>query len=157
MCTWLMRGGALSSVVLPLCVYLAENEVDISLSIKAGVNVVQVYGFCFDAPDGKVRIVMELCSHGSLRAYLRALPRDKVRYRYIPMHLVLCVALFSCACTCACTLPASGPAHATIPRRHLRSTDQRAAAPACVWRPAPRPKNRQRSGGGTVASGRQVV
>ena len=55
-----------------------ENEVEISLAVKAGANVVQVYGFCFDAPDGKVRIVMELCSHGSLRAHLKSLPRDKV-------------------------------------------------------------------------------
>ena len=57
---------------------LAENEVEIALTVKAGANVVQVYGFCFDAPDGKLRIVMELCSHGSLRAHLKALPRDKV-------------------------------------------------------------------------------
>ena len=56
-----------------------ENEVEISLAVRAGGNVVQVYGFCFDAPDGKLRIVMELCAHGSLRAYLKALPRDKVR------------------------------------------------------------------------------
>ena len=51
---------------------------EISLAVKGGANVVQVYGFCFDAPDGKVRIVMELCAHGSLRAHLKALPRDKV-------------------------------------------------------------------------------
>ena len=38
----------------------------------------QVYGFCFDAPDGKPRIVVELCAHGSLRSHLKALPRDKV-------------------------------------------------------------------------------
>ena len=57
----------------------AENEIDIALSIKSGANVIQVFGFCFDAPDGKVRIVMELCSHGSLRSHLRTLPRDKVR------------------------------------------------------------------------------
>ena len=56
-----------------------ENEVEISLSINGGGNVVQVYGICFDAPDGKVRIIMELCSHGSLRKHLKALPRDKVR------------------------------------------------------------------------------
>ena len=56
----------------------AENEVEISLAVRAGANVVQVYGFCFDAPDGKLRIVMELCAHGSLRAHLKALPRDKV-------------------------------------------------------------------------------
>ena len=38
----------------------------------------QVYGFCVDAPDGKVRIVMELCPHGSLRAHLQSLPREQV-------------------------------------------------------------------------------
>ena len=55
-----------------------ENEVEISLAIRPGGNVVLVYGFCFDAPDGKVRIVLELCAHGSLRSHLRSLPRDKV-------------------------------------------------------------------------------
>ena len=48
------------------------------MSIRPGANVVQVYGFCFDAPDGKPRIVLELCAHGSLRAHLQSLPRDKV-------------------------------------------------------------------------------
>ena len=51
---------------------------EILLAIRPGANVVQVYGVCVDAPDGKPRIVMELCAHGSLRAYLRALPRDQV-------------------------------------------------------------------------------
>ena len=60
-----------------VCVF-TENEVEISLAIRPGGNVVQVYGFCFDAPDGKPRIVLELCAHGSLRDHLRALPRDKV-------------------------------------------------------------------------------
>ena len=58
----------------------ADNEVEICATIKAGSNVVQVYGFCVDAPDGKVRIVMELCGHGSLRAHLKALPPEKVPY-----------------------------------------------------------------------------
>ena len=53
-----------------------------------------MHGFCFDAPDGKPRIVMELCAHGSLRAHLQALPRDKVHKRgpmpfiATPTHLV---------------------------------------------------------------------
>ena len=55
-----------------------ENEVEMTMTISPGANVVQVYGLCFDAPDGKVRIVMELCSHGSLRAHLQALPPGKV-------------------------------------------------------------------------------
>ena len=69
-----MEEGALTYV-------WSENEVEISLIIKGGTHVVQVYGFCFDAPDGKVRIVMELCTHGSLRAHLRSLPQDKVSNR----------------------------------------------------------------------------
>ena len=60
------------------CVTATANEIEIALAIKAGANVVQVYGFCFDAPDGKVRLVMELCSHGSLRSHLQALPAAKV-------------------------------------------------------------------------------
>ena len=51
---------------------------EISLAIRPGANVAALYGVCFDAPDGKVRIVMELCSHGSLRAHLQALPPGKV-------------------------------------------------------------------------------
>ena len=51
---------------------------EISLSIRGGAHVVQVYGVCFDAPDGKVRIVMELCTHGSLRRHLQSLPQDSV-------------------------------------------------------------------------------
>ena len=59
--------------------FLSENEVEVSLTITGGANVVQVFGFCFDAPDGKARVVLELCAHGSLRAHLKALPREKVR------------------------------------------------------------------------------
>ena len=63
-----------------------ENEVEISLEIRGGPNVVQVFGFCFDAPDGKPRIVMELCAHGSLRAHMKALPRDKVCERVVAVN-----------------------------------------------------------------------
>ena len=62
----------------PPALFRAENEIEISLAIRPGGNVVQVYGFCFDAPDGKPRIVMELCAHGSLRAHLQSLPRNQV-------------------------------------------------------------------------------
>ena len=61
-----------------VCCVKPENEVEISLAIRPGANVVQVYGFCIDAPDGKLRIVLELCAHGSLRSHLQSLPRDKV-------------------------------------------------------------------------------
>ena len=49
------------------------------MALKGGANVVQVFGVCVDAPDGKVRLVLELCSHGSLRKYLKDLPRSQVR------------------------------------------------------------------------------
>ena len=51
---------------------------EIAHSIRPGANVATLFGVCYDAPDGKVRIVMELCTHGSLRAHLKGLPRDKV-------------------------------------------------------------------------------
>ena len=54
-----------------------------SLAVRPGANVVQVYGFCIDAPDRKLRIVMELCSHGSLRAHLKALPREQLTLPYL--------------------------------------------------------------------------
>ena len=54
------------------------------LALKAGPNVVEVYGFCIDAPDGKPRIVLELCSHGSLRQHLRALaPAEVIQFSII--------------------------------------------------------------------------
>ena len=48
------------------------------LTVKPSLHVVQVFGFCVDAPDGKWRIVMELCSHGGLQRYIRQLPADQV-------------------------------------------------------------------------------
>ena len=59
--------------------HCADREVDVAVAVKPGPNVVQVYGFCIDAPDGRVRIVMELCAHGSLRDHLQTLTPDKVR------------------------------------------------------------------------------
>ncbi len=38
-------------------------------------NVVTVFGLCVDAPDGDLRIVMELCEWGSLEDFLRT-PRQ---------------------------------------------------------------------------------
>ena len=79
-----------------------ENEVEISLAIRPGGNVVLVYGFCFDAPDGKVRIVLELCAHGSVRSHLRSLPRDKV-HRGWPIECSIRVywAVADVPCVCA--------------------------------------------------------
>ena len=66
----------------PLCVPLlshslpgAERELDAALAVQASVNVVQVYGFCFDAPDARIRIVTEHCSHGTLREHVKELPQ----------------------------------------------------------------------------------
>ena len=56
----------------------AEHEIDICKAIHFGPNLLQVYGFCLDAPDGKPRIVMEWCPHGSLRQHLKKLPASKV-------------------------------------------------------------------------------
>ena len=57
---------------------VTENDVNIALSIKPSANVVQIYGICVDAPDGRIRIVMEHCGHGSLRSHLQSLQPDKV-------------------------------------------------------------------------------
>ena len=150
---------------------LEENEVEISLAVKAGANVVQVYGFCFDAPDGRVRIVMELCSNGSLRAHLKALPRDKVRALTthawypqrsgqsfpLPALLPTSVRLACAQCTCVVvSLPSVTAADAAVRTEHLRSTDQRAAAPTRVWHPAPRPEVRQRPGAVVDSADREV-
>ena len=49
------------------------------MALKGRQNVVQLFGFCFDAPDGKIRIVMELCSLGSLEHFLKSLTGESVR------------------------------------------------------------------------------
>ena len=137
------------------CCMCSENEVDIALAVRPGANVVQVYGFCFDAPDGKVRIVMELCTHGSLRMHLKALPRDKVRTHPTRRFLhfaPFCSHLRSVA-PCCCHTPT---AHAVVRAEHLRSTDQRREALARVPRLAPGPADGQRAGGGTDPAGGQV-
>ncbi len=41
-------------------------------------NIVSVHGVCTDAPDGKLRLVMQFCRHGSLGDYLRKEVRPKV-------------------------------------------------------------------------------
>ena len=46
--------------------------------LKPARNVVQLYGLCTNAWDGRLRLVLELCDHGNVRQYLKALPRDKV-------------------------------------------------------------------------------
>ena len=55
-----------------------DNEIQIMMLLRPHRNVTQMYGVCSDAPDGVVRVVMELCDHGSVRAHLRSLPRSQV-------------------------------------------------------------------------------
>jgi hypothetical protein len=54
------------------------NEVNICMAIRPAQNVVSLFGICDDALDGKLRIVMELCTHGSLRDYVKGLPPSQV-------------------------------------------------------------------------------
>jgi hypothetical protein len=56
----------------------AENEMAIMMALRPNRNVTQLYGVCTDAADGKARIVMELCDHGSVRSHLRGLAPSKV-------------------------------------------------------------------------------
>ena len=46
--------------------------------LKPARNVVQLYGLCTNAWDGRLRLVLELCDYGNVREYVKALPRDKV-------------------------------------------------------------------------------
>jgi hypothetical protein len=48
------------------------------MAIRPAQNVIQLFGICDDALDGKLRIVMELCTHGSLRDYVKALSASEV-------------------------------------------------------------------------------
>ncbi len=49
------------------------------MAIRPAQNVIQLFGVCDDALDGKLRIVMELCTHGSLRNYVKSLSASEVR------------------------------------------------------------------------------
>ena len=60
-------------------VVFAENEVVILTMLRPARNVAQLYGLCVNAWDGRLRLVLELCDHGNLRDYIKALPRGKVR------------------------------------------------------------------------------
>ena len=55
-----------------------ENELSILTLLKPARSVVQLYGLCANAWDGRLRLVLELCDHGNVREYVKALPRDKV-------------------------------------------------------------------------------
>ena len=55
-----------ASSVVPL----PDDEVDICVGLRPGPHIVQVLGICADAPDKKLRIVMEHCSLGTLRKFV---------------------------------------------------------------------------------------
>jgi hypothetical protein len=48
-----------------------ERQLVRTLARLPHANVVTVFGVCVDAPDGDLRIVMELCELGSLEDFLR--------------------------------------------------------------------------------------
>ncbi len=48
-----------------------RREVELYDMIGRQENVVTLYGVCTDAPDGRLRLVMEYCSHGSLDTWLK--------------------------------------------------------------------------------------
>ena len=50
--------------------FRTDDEVEICLDLRPGAHIVQVLGVCADAPDGKLRIVMEHCSLGTLRKFV---------------------------------------------------------------------------------------
>ncbi len=64
-----------TATMLLLC---SANEVSICMAIRPAQNVVTLFGVCDDALDGKLRIVMELCTHGSLRDYVKGLLPSQV-------------------------------------------------------------------------------
>jgi hypothetical protein len=61
------------------------------MALKPAHNVVALYGICVNAPDGKLRVVMELCTHGSVRDFVRSTSPSKVCNR-------VCVALLGIMC-----------------------------------------------------------
>ena len=70
--------------------------------LKPARNVVQLYGLCTNAWDGRLRLVLELCDHGNVRDYIKALPRDKViRYARNGVHCTRC-DIRSGASFCCC-------------------------------------------------------
>ncbi len=66
------------------------------MAIRPAQNVVTLFGICSDALDGKLRIVMELCTHGSLRDYVKSLPASEVCDMSCIVILLLCVCTWMC-------------------------------------------------------------
>ncbi len=66
------------------------------MAIRPAQNVIQLFGVCNDARDGKLRIVMELCTHGSLRSYVKSLPPSQVCVFLCAVILLVPVGVFVC-------------------------------------------------------------
>jgi hypothetical protein len=65
------------------CVFVCwhpANEERVIRFLRPGKHIVQLYGVCVDAVDGRRRLVMELCSGGDLKKFMQTLADDKVRY-----------------------------------------------------------------------------
>ncbi len=80
-------GGSLNTVTI--LVPFPANEVNICMAIQPAQNVIQLFGVCDDALDGKLRIVMELCTHGSLRDYVKKLLPSQV-CGFPCVHMCMC-------------------------------------------------------------------
>ena len=61
------------------------SEVEVALSVAPNIHIVGVFGICADAPDGRLRMVMEYCEHGSLRSHLSGMEQE-VRGGYQHCH-----------------------------------------------------------------------
>jgi hypothetical protein len=73
------------------------------MSIRPAQNVIQLFGICDDAADGKLRIVMELCTHGSLRGYVKALPPSQV-HTYMCVRALVAASIDRCAARDDCVI-----------------------------------------------------
>jgi serine/threonine protein kinase len=75
------------------------------MAIRPAQNVIQLFGVCADALDGKLRIVMELCTHGSLRNYVKSLSASEVCdllciYIFLVRARVQHIAMTELSCRC---------------------------------------------------------
>ena len=53
-----------------------DHERALLESLPPHANVVTVWGLCTDAPDGKLRVIMELCQPGSVKDFIRSAATD---------------------------------------------------------------------------------
>jgi serine/threonine protein kinase len=55
----------------------SASEIELLIRMRGDPKVVQVFGYCNDAWDRQLRIVMEHCEHGNLRKVVTALPSSQ--------------------------------------------------------------------------------